>query len=172
MGGSSAVIGSAMALVLLVSTAGQIDGQDMTDTLTGLVASDQAATLGISLEGARELLRYTIMVMGVLSVASVVLGVYVLRRHRGSRVALTVIGGLVAAASLAAGPAGWLITLYIGASVFLVWTRPARAWFAAGTGSGDGSSSGPPAGPPSESPNGSPSGPGSPHDPPQGPRRG
>jgi hypothetical protein len=68
-------------------------------------------------------------VMGVLSVSSAVLGVFVLRRHRSARVALTVLGCLVALLTLFAGPTGWIVTLYIAASVAMLWSKPARAWF-------------------------------------------
>jgi hypothetical protein len=132
MGGFQAVIGSVLALALLISAAQQLNGQEMSDALAEIVKSKQATTLGLTVEGARKLLRYTIMVMAVLSVASLVLGVYVLRRHRASRIALTVLGGVVALLALLAGPAGWAVTLYIGASLFLIWTRPARAWFGDG----------------------------------------
>ncbi len=129
VGGLAAVVGSAMALVLLVSTANQLHSSRVTEALTTVVKSEQAATLGLTLEGARELLRYTIMGLAVLSVASLVLGFYVLRRHRSARVVLSVIGGGVGTLALFAGPVAWLVSLYIGVSIFLIWSRPARAWF-------------------------------------------
>ena len=166
LGGLQAVAGSVFAIVLLISTAQQLNGQQMTNTLADLVRSEQAATLGLTVESARTLVRYTIMVLAVLSVASLVLGFYVLRRHRGSRIALTVVGGVVALPALMAGPIGWLVTLYIGVSVFLIWSRPARAWFApeGGRGSGRGGGTWPPkpGGPPPPDPR---------FGPPRGPRR-
>jgi hypothetical protein len=171
LGGMQAVFGSVLALVVLVSAAQQLNGSEMTDALSDIVKSEQAATLGLTLEGARRLLRYAIMVMAVLSVASLVLGFYVLRRHGPSRVALTVIGAVVGVVSLAAGPLGWIATVYIGISIFLIWSRPARAWFAAGGGSGGSNGSSPVPGPPPGSGQpGPPPGSGQPG-PPQGPRR-
>ncbi len=147
VGGLAAVVGSAMALVLLISTANQLNSSQVTDTLREVIKSEQAATLGLTLEGAREVLRYTIMALAVLSVSSLVLGFYVLRRHRSARVVLTVIGGLVGVLALLAGPVAWLVSLYIGVSILLMWSRPARAWFGGPGGSegtGDGGRTGGP----------------------------
>lgn len=166
LGGMQAVVGSAMGIVLLVSAAQQLNGSEMTDTLAEMVENEQVAALGLTVETARTLLRYAIMVMAVLSAASLVLGVYVLRRHRPARIALTVIGCVVGAVGLLAGPIGWAATLYIGASIFMIWSRPAREWFADGVSSGgrDGRGSGvggpgSPGGPPHDSQVGPPTGP-------------
>jgi hypothetical protein len=173
LGGMQAVAGSVMALVLLVSTAQQLNGTDMTRTLTDIVRNEQVSALNITVDSARTMLRYTIMVLSVLSAASLVLGVFVLRRHRPARVALTVIGAVVGVVALFAGPVGWVATLYIGVSVFLLWSRPARAWFSDGTTTPPGLPPGqppfppmpgmPPTTPPQQGPD--------PYGPPQGPRR-
>jgi hypothetical protein len=171
LGGMQAVAGSVMALVLLVSTAQQLNGTDMTRTLTDIVRNERVSALDITVEGARTMLRYTIMVLSVLSAASLVLGVFVLRRHRSARVALTVIGGVVGVVALFAGPVGWAATLYIGVSVFLLWSRPARAWFSDGTTTPTSMPPTPPPFPPTPpTPPTPPEGP-DPYGPPQGPRR-
>jgi hypothetical protein len=130
LGGAQAVVGGALATLLLIGAAKQLYSSQMHDALAKAVADPRAKDLGLSIADARTLAKYTIMVMGVLSVSSVVLGIFVLRRHRPSRLALTVIGGLVAVMTLFAGPAGWIVTVYIAASVAMLWSRPARAWFA------------------------------------------
>jgi hypothetical protein len=124
-----AVGGSVLALVLLISTAQQLNGSQMTDTLKDIVRQDQVSALNLTVESARDLLRYSIMVLSVLCAASLVLGVFVLRRHRAARVGLTVLGIIVGLVCVLAGPVGWVGTLYISVSLFLLWTRPARAWF-------------------------------------------
>ena len=169
VGGLAAVVGSAVALVLLISTANQLHSGQVTDTLREVIKNEQAATLGLTLEGAREVLRYTIMALAVLSVASLVLGFYVLRRHRSARVVLTVIGSVVGVLALLAGPVAWLVTLYIGVSVFLMWSRPARAWFS-GQGGSEGAGDGDRMGGPGRSEDDpDPAGPR--FGPPRGPRR-
>ncbi|MEP6666584.1 MAG: hypothetical protein ABJA81_09075 [Nocardioidaceae bacterium] len=129
VGAFQAIVGSALALVLLISAAQQLNGSQMSDALAEAVKTEQAVSVGLTLETARTIMRYMIMVMAVLSVTSLILGVYVLRRHRASRMALTIVGGLMAMLALLAGPPGWPVTLYIGVSVLLMWTKSARAWF-------------------------------------------
>lgn len=130
-GGIQAVIGSALALVGVFSLASQLDSDAVRDALTQISEDPRFASLDLTVDGARDLMRYSLMLMGVLSVTSLILGIYVLRRHRASRIVLTVMGVGVAVASLAAGPTGWLVTAYVAVSVYLLWTKPAREWFAA-----------------------------------------
>jgi hypothetical protein len=128
-GGAQAVVGGAVATLLLIGAAQQLYSSQMHDALAKAVADPRAAQLGLTVDTARTLAKYAIMVMGVLSVSSAVLGVFVLRRHRSARVALTVLGCLVALLTLFAGPTGWIVTLYIAASVAMLWSKSARAWF-------------------------------------------
>jgi hypothetical protein len=148
LAGMQAVAGSVIALATLISTAQQLNGAQMTETLTKIVQQEQVRALNLTVESARDLLRYSIMVLSVLSAASLVLGIFVLRRHRAARVGLTVVGVLVGILLLVAGPVGWVGTLYIGVSIFLLWSRPARVWFGDGVASSDGPPGGPPGGPP------------------------
>jgi hypothetical protein len=130
LGGAQAIIGGAITTVLLIGVAQQLYSSDMHDALAKAVADPRARQLKLTVDDARTLARYAIMVMGVLSVSSVVLGIFVLRRHRPSRIALTVIGAVVAVVTAFAGPTGWVVTLYVVVSVGMLWSRPARAWFA------------------------------------------
>ena len=182
LGGVQAVAGSVLALVMLISAAQQLNGEQMTNTLRDIVQQEQVSALNLTVESARDLLRYSIMVMSVLSAASLVLAIFVLRRHRAARIGLTVVGSVAGVALLVAGPVGWVGTLYIAVSIFLLWTRPARAWFGDGvaTQGGGPPAGGPPtdAGPPTGPPYGGPpyggpptGGPPSNVGPPTGPRR-
>ncbi len=128
-GALQAIGGSVVALVLLISAAQQLNGREISEVLDKAIESEGAASLGLTIETARTLMRYTIMVLAVLSVTSLVLGVYVMRRHRQSRAALTILGGLMAALSIIAGPPGWAVTAYIAVSILLLWTKAARVWF-------------------------------------------
>ena len=129
LAGTQAVAGSLIALIVLVNGMQQLYSSEVHEVLTDIVATDEAKTLGLTIEGARTVLRYSIMVMAVLSAASLVLGFFVLRRHRAARIALTVIGGSVALLCVAGGPLGWAVSAYIALSVIMLWSRPARAWF-------------------------------------------
>lgn len=124
-----AVIGSVMTLILTVSGMAEINSTAMKDTLRELVNDPRFAVLDMNIDEATTMMRVALMVMGGLSVVSLVLGIYVLRGHRSSRVALTGLGGLVALLFLFAGPGGWPITAYVGVSIGLLWTAKSRRWF-------------------------------------------
>jgi hypothetical membrane protein len=130
VGGAQAVVGGVIATILLIGAAQQLYSSEMHDALAKAVADPRAKQLGLSVSDARTLARYAIMVMGVLSVSSVILGIFVLRRHRPARAVLTVLGIIVALVTVFAGPTGWLVTLYVAASVAMLWSKPARVWFA------------------------------------------
>jgi hypothetical protein len=143
-GGTQAVVGGAIALIVLIGAAQQLYSHEMEDVLRQALDDPRARELRISLDTARTMAKIGIMVMGVLSATSLILGVYVLKRHRGSRIVLTVLGALVAFAALFAGPTGWVAAAYIGGSVATLWSKAARAWFANPSGPGPGYGGGQP----------------------------
>lgn len=128
--GTQAIIGSLLAIIMLIGAMQQLNGSAMTDVLRQVLDSPQAGQLQLTLDTLRTVVKYSIMGLAVLSVASLVLGFYVLRRDRGARVALTVVGGIVLLLTLLTGPTGWAVSLYIAISLGLLWSRPARVWFA------------------------------------------
>ncbi len=130
--GVQTIVGSAMVLFLLISLETQLNTSTMQAEFEKLLDDPRMDPLGLTVDRLSTLTHYLIMVMGVMSVTSLVLGVYVLKRHRPSRVVLTVLAGLVAAFSLFGGPGGWLIAAYVGVCVLLLWTKSARAWFRGG----------------------------------------
>lgn len=123
------VLGSSGFVLGVVTLAQQLDSSTMRDTFTRLINDPRFASLDLTLDEVRSLVRYALMALGVLSATSLVLGVFVLRRHEPSRIALTVLGSGVAVVSLLAGPPGWALAVYVGAGVGLLWTPAARTWF-------------------------------------------
>jgi hypothetical protein len=119
-----------MVLVLLIITMGQLESIEMRQSLQDEVDRFRGTPSAFSLETAQTVVRYAIMVGAVMSSTALVLAIYVLRRHRPSRLALTILGSFVAVWPLFAGPVGWILTLYIAVAVGLLWSRPARTWFA------------------------------------------
>lgn len=128
--GVQTMSGSAIAIFVLIAIAQQLNSVEMRDALTEVINNPRFESLGVTLDTARELMKYMIMAMGVVSMTSLILGLFVLRRHQAARIVLTVLGGLVAVVFLFGGPPGWFITAYVAISVAMVWTKSARAWFA------------------------------------------
>jgi hypothetical protein len=130
VGATQAVIGSVVMVLAALTLAEQLDSAQMREVLVQLVRDPRFVSLHLTLSDAQSLVKYLLMAIGVLSVTSLVLGVFVFLRHRASRLVLTALGGAVAVLALFAGAGGWAIAVYVGVSVGLLWTAPARAWFA------------------------------------------
>jgi len=127
--GVQIVVGSLLVLLLAFNGMAQLQSTEMREVLTDLLESEQAASLNLTLESARELVKYTLLVSGGFAAVALVLGVFVMRRDRPSRLVLTVMGGLIAVVTVLGGPAAWVVTAYVVVSVVLLWTKAARAWF-------------------------------------------
>jgi hypothetical protein len=131
--GNIAVSLSITILILMVMAMSQLNSAEATTQLQSVL--DQLAKAGqrVSLDTFRTWVKVAISVLAVLSSTSLVLGWYVLRRHRASRLALTILGGVVLLTTplgwAVLGPVGWLVALAIALSVGLLWTPSARAWF-------------------------------------------
>ena len=162
-------------LFLVFNGMAQLQSTEMRDVLTDLLASEQAAGLDLTFESARELVKYALFVSGGFAAVALILGVFVMRRDRPSRLVLTVMGGMIAVVTVLGGPPAWILTAYVVVSVLLLWTKTARAWFAPAQ-SGAGTSGPEPPGegwtPPSGGPqDGPPGGPPELGPPPPPPRR-
>jgi len=142
-GATLAVTGGLVLLFALVDLMIRLESIEVTQALTDGLRSLRLSG-DVSVEQARDVLRYSIMIFAVLSAAAVVFGIFTLKRDRTARVGLTAVIGTIGVVALFGGPATWLITVYIAVSVALLWSRSAREWFA---GTGASASSGRPAGP-------------------------
>lgn len=127
--GVQIVVGSALVIILAFNGMAQLQSTQMREILTELLASEQAATLNLTVESARELVKYTLLVSGGFAAVALVLGIFVMRRDRASRLVLTIMGGLIVVVTVLGGPAAWVIAAYALISVLLLWTKAARAWF-------------------------------------------
>lgn len=83
--------------------------------------------LGLDVDGALSLLQTVLVVTGGLAAAAAVLGWFVLQRHKPSRVALSAVAVPLFVAGFAS--AGFLPVI-IAVAALLLWTGPARDWFA------------------------------------------
>ncbi|MGO4258750.1 hypothetical protein AB4Y76_20120, partial [Marmoricola sp. RAF53] len=121
---------AAAAVVLVVAVFDQmarLHTVDMREDIARVISSGSAADLGLTVARATEILRWILMVSAVAAVAAGVFGVFVLQRHRAARIGLTVAAVPVV---LTAPVAGSLPAMVIGAGAALLWSRPARDWFA------------------------------------------
>lgn len=79
-------------------------------------------------------LRVALMGVAAMAAAGIVLAIFTAQRHRGARVALSVLAGLSALAFLATGAYGILPAAVTAFSIVYLWSKESRAWFAGETG--------------------------------------
>src|SRR4051812_8912734 len=77
-----------------------------------------------------EAAQWYVYISGVLGATALVFAVFVLQRHRGARIGLTVTAGLLVLTT----PVTGFMPLLVCVSVFLIWSRPGRDWYSGRTG--------------------------------------
>ena len=125
--GWTVAVASAMLVVTVFDAMAKLHSVDTRDTLTRALGAGTAGDLGITLTDALGVMRAALFVAGVAAVVTGVLGVFVLQRHTTARVVLTAAAVPVV---LTAPFSGGFLGLLIGGGAALLWTRPARDWFA------------------------------------------
>lgn len=146
------VVGGSIFLVLSVfDTITSLHSVEMREEVTKVLASPTGSGLGLSVSEALSVMRVGLMVAGACAAAAAVLGVYVFQRNRAARLALSI---LAVPILLTAPLTGGLVGALVAAATLMLWSGPARDWFAGRpvrqpvaasrqSGSGPGSSSGP-----------------------------
>ena len=121
------ILGSVFLVASVYDSLTNLSSVDMRDEIGRVLDSGSGAGLGIGVDQALSIMRVALMVAGACAAAAAVLGVYVLQRHRGARVALSV----VAVPLLLTAPfTGGLFGALVAAATLTLWTGPARDWFA------------------------------------------
>lgn len=125
----AASMGGVSCLVLIFSlfdTLSRLRGVDMRDQVTKSLSEPPFDTLAVSTADVLAGMRALAFVSGALAAAGVVLAVFVFRRHRGARIGFTVVAALL----LLTTPVAGMLTIFVGIAAVLLWSEPARAWFA------------------------------------------
>lgn len=140
------VLGSAFQVLSVFDRMSTLHSVDTRQEVAKVVGSGRGRDLGITVDEALRLMGVALTVSALCAAAAVVLGIFALQRHRGARIALSVVAvPLLATALLTGGMVGALVAL----AVAFTWTAPARDWFAGRpVRSGPDRSDRPPAAPP------------------------
>lgn len=136
VGGLVVAVASALLVVTVFDATTHLHSVETRDAVTDALTTDWKG-LGLSVDDALGVIRWALLVAGVAAAATGVLGVFVLQRHVAARIALTVaavplvlsapIGGSGRSGSAAAV---FLLGAVVAAGTALLWTEPARDWFA------------------------------------------
>jgi hypothetical protein len=120
------IVGSAIVVLSVFDQLGSFNSVEAREGVERFLSEPPAKGLGISTDTGLSLLRMMAMLAAGCATAAAVLGWHVLKRHRASRVALTVVAVPLFFTGMAAG--GFFSSL-VAASALMLWTRPARDWF-------------------------------------------
>jgi len=129
MAGWVAVIGSALLVLTLFESMSQLRSIEMRETIEEFLSSPPGNGLGLTVAGTVEIVRGLMLVNGAAAAAAMVLGIYVLQRHRGARLGFTV---AAMAIMLTAPVSGGFLPVLIAFAALMLWTGPARDWFSGG----------------------------------------
>jgi hypothetical protein len=127
MAGWVAAIGSALLVVTLFDSMSQLRSVEMREAIEEFLATYPGNGLGLEPPQVVEILRGATMVAAAAAAAAAVLAVYVLQRNRGARIGFTV---AAVALMFTAPVTGSPLALVVAAAAMMLWTRPARDWFA------------------------------------------
>lgn len=127
VGGWVVAIASVVLVVTVFDTMANLHSVDTRDKLTKALTTGSLKDLGISVADAITVIRAGLFVAGVAAAVTGILGIFVLQRHASARLVLTAAAVPVV---LTAPVAGGFLAVMIGAATGLLWTRPARDWFA------------------------------------------
>ncbi len=125
----AASLGGASCAVLIFSlfdTVSNLRGVDMRDSVTEMLAEPPFANLEVSVADVIAGMRVMAFVAAALAATGLVLAVYVARRHSGARIGFTVVAALL----LLTTPVAGMLTFLVLIAAMLLWSEPARAWFA------------------------------------------
>ena len=127
VGGWAVPIASAILVVAVFDRMAGLQSVATRDALTTALTAGWAKDLGITVDDAISMIRVVLFVSGTAAAVTGVLGIFALQRHASARIALTVAAVPVV---LTAPVVGGLLGIAVGVGAGMMWTRPARDWFA------------------------------------------
>ena len=140
------VMATAACLLLVVSlfdSMAMVRSSDVRKRIADELSRPPGNGLGLDPAAVVEMLRALVLVSGALAAAGAVLSIFVLQRHKGARVGLSVIAVLMLfSASFVSG----LLPILVAVAASMLWGREARDWFAGRPPRPALETSGPPAG--------------------------
>jgi len=128
--GWGVAIASVMLVLAVFDTIGQLESVDMRERLAAAVSTGSLKDFGLTVSEALDIIRWCLYVSGVAAAVSGVFGVFVLQGHRGARIGLTVAAVAIVLTGSVAGSFPGFLAMLIGFGAAVLWTRPARDWFA------------------------------------------
>jgi len=127
MAGWMIIGGSLLVVVTVFERMAAVNDLETRDAIAQFLATPPGDGLGLDVPAVQSLIRVFSMIAGACAAAAAILGFHVLRRHKGARLALTVLAVPLFLSGLVAD--GFLSSL-VAASAVMLWLEPSRDWFA------------------------------------------
>lgn len=124
--GGMIVLGSVFLLLSVWESMTGLRGIESRDAVEAFLADPPGNGMGLSVEGALQLLRVVATVAGVCAAVAAVLGVYALRGQRAARLGLSVLAVPIFVTGIVTG--GFLSSI-VAVAIALLWLSPSREWF-------------------------------------------
>ncbi len=121
------ILGSLFVVVSAFDQVASTGSLETRERVESLLADPPASGLGLSVNGAIEMLRVLAMIAAAAATAAAILGIQVLQRSRISRVLLSV---LAVPLFITGAFTGGFMGALVAAAIVMLWLQPARAWFA------------------------------------------
>lgn len=125
--GWSLIGGSALLLPAIFDAVANVRSVDTREALRRSLETGAFRSLGLTLEQLTELMHQALVVGGAAASVSLILGWFVLKGDKAARVVATVAAVPVLLGSMFAGG---LLGALVAAGAGMLWTGPARDWFA------------------------------------------
>lgn len=122
-----AVFASVLLVVGLFDRMSALGSPETRHSIADFLARPPGDGLGIDVAGVVRVLHAVVLVDGALAAAAAVLAGYSLFRHNGARIGLTVVAALLL---FTAPLTGDLLSLLVALAAGMLWSVPARDWFA------------------------------------------
>ncbi len=127
MAGWVALVGSSLLVLTLFDSVSRLSTLEYRQGIDEFLSTPPGNGLGLSMGEAVEILRVMMLVSASAAAAATVLAVFVLQRHNAARVGFTI---MAAALVLTAPVSGGFLGVMIAFAAIMLWTKPARDWFA------------------------------------------
>ncbi|HSE07669.1 MAG TPA: DUF308 domain-containing protein [Nocardioidaceae bacterium] len=127
MAGWVALIGSVLLVLTLFDSVSKLRTVEFRDTIDEFLSTPPGNGLGLEISQVQEILRVLMFFSGAAAAAATVLAIYVLQRNNAARVGYTI---AAVAIMLTAPVSGGFLPVMITFAAIMLWTKPARDWFA------------------------------------------
>lgn len=121
------ILGSAFLVTGMFEAIGQLRSIESRERMAESLSEPPLDGLGLDVSGALDVIHVVFVVAGALGAAACVLGWFVLQRHKPARLALSVVAVPLFFSGFFSGS---IAATLVAVSAMLLWSGPARDWFA------------------------------------------